>query len=210
MDTTVSSLFLVALVSFFAAVSPGPDFLVVVRNSLVYSRKIGCYTATGVSLGLFVHLAYTLLGIGILIAESPLIYNLIKYAGILYLFYLGISGIISSFKDNSTFEVNYSKDTQEIAPRVALKQGFLTNILNPKAALFFVSLFSQFITVQTPVYLRVEYAFVNWAVTWGWFLFLSYLITAKVFVSKVNKFRSWVDRIMGSMLMLLGLKMLFV
>jgi RhtB (resistance to homoserine/threonine) family protein len=206
----LSSLLLVGTVSLVAAISPGPDFLIVVRNSLVYSRKAGFWTSFGVACGLLFHLAYTLVGIGVLIAESELCYNLIKYAGVAYLFYLGITSLVASFKSRSSESIDYTKSEQPLKSFAAFKQGFLTNVLNPKCALFFVSLFSQFITPATPVLLRFEYVFVNWAVTLGWFLFLTYLITAKLFAAKVHQARKSIDGVMGGVLVLLGLKILFV
>ncbi len=206
----VSNLLAVAVVSLLAAISPGPDFFIVVRNSLSFSRKAGLLTAVGVSIALIVHLSYTLVGLGILIAESPFLYTLIKYTGVGYLFYLGSSGLISSFKKSSAMDLRCSKSVNQISSFKAFSHGFLTNLLNPKAALFFVSLFSQFIDSNTSGFLRVQYAFINWSVTLGWFLFLSYLITSKGFIGKITKFRIYVDRIMGSALILLGIKLLFV
>jgi len=81
-----SNLLAVAVISLFAAISPGPDFFIVLRNSLSYSRKAGFLTALGVSLALIVHLTYTLVGLGVLIAESPVLYSLLKYTGVAYLF----------------------------------------------------------------------------------------------------------------------------
>ena len=204
----LSALFLVGTVSLVAAISPGPDFIIVVRNSLVYSRKAGFWTSFGVACALFFHLTYTVIGIGVLIAESPLCYTVIKYAGVFYLFYLGITALVSAFKNHSAVQMNYKKSEIELSPKTAFKQGFLTNVLNPKCALFFISLFSQFITPTTPLFLRVEFAFVNWVISLSWFLFLAYLITAKVFAAKVTRARTYIDGIMGGVLILLGLKML--
>jgi len=204
----LSALFLVGTVSLVAAISPGPDFIIVVRNSLVYSRRAGFWTAFGIACGLFFHLAYTLVGIAVLIAESPLCYTLIKYAGVFYLFYLGITGLISAFKNRAAVQLNYTRSETELSPQTAFKQGFLTNVLNPKCALFFISLFSQFITPVTPLFLRIEFAFVNWAISLSWFLFLTYLITIKVFSDKVSRARTYVNGIMGGVLILLGLKIL--
>lgn len=205
-----SNLFTVAVVSLFAAISPGPDFFIVLRNSLSYSRKAGLYTAIGVSLALIVHLTYTLVGLGVLIAESPFLYKLIKYTGVAYLFYIGLSGLISSFKNSSETEIKYERSVDRLPSSKALMQGFLTNLLNPKAAIFFISLFSQFIDGSTPGFVRIEYAFANWSITLSWFLFLSYLITSKGFIEKIHHFRVYIDRIMGGALMLLGIKLLFV
>ncbi len=206
----LSALLLVGSVSLIAAISPGPDFIIVVRNSLVYSRRAGLWTSFGVACGLFFHLAYTLVGIGVLIASSTLCYNIIKYAGVFYLFYLGISGLLSAFKNRTAVQIDYTKSCDSLSSSQAFKQGFLTNVLNPKCALFFVSLFSQFITPETPLFLRIEFAFVNWAVSLGWFLFLTYLITAKMFSTKVHRARTFIDGIMGGVLVLLGLKILLV
>ncbi|QLH37329.1 MAG: LysE family transporter [Parachlamydiaceae bacterium] len=95
-----------------------------------------------------------------------------------------------------------------ISPYKAFSQGFLTNLLNPKAALFYVSLFSQFIDPATPSFLRLEYALVNWCVTLGWFLLLSYMVTSQLFLGKIAGFRLYIDRMMGCALMILGLKLL--
>lgn len=89
-------------------------------------------------------------------------------------------------------------------------QGFLTNLLNPKAAIFFISLFSQFIDAGTPALIKFEYAFINWFLVLGWFLCLSCLITAKSFAGKMNRFRIYIDRTMGAALMLLGIRLLFI
>lgn len=205
-----SKLIAIALVSLLAAISPGPDFYIVLKNNLSYSRKTGLWTALGISLALIIHLSYTLVGIGILIQEGSFFYRVIKYIGIGYLFYLGLSGLISSFKNSSSSGTPCVKSSNQITALKALTQGFLTNLLNPKAALFFVSLFSQFIDPNTPLIVRIEYAFINWAVTLCWFLILSYLITAKILIAKIDGFRIYIDRVMGAVLMLFATRLLFV
>lgn len=205
-----SSLLTVALVSLIAAISPGPDFCIVLKNSLSHSRKAGFLTALGVSAALIIHLTYTLLGIGIVIAESPFFYAVIKYAGVGYLFYIGLSSIISSFKKMPSIKLDIVRSELRMSSWNAFWQGFLTNLLNPKAAIFFISLFSQFIDVNTPVFLRLEYAVINWSVALGWFLFLTYLVTVKKWLGKVEPFRRYIDRVMGSVLITLGVKLLFI
>lgn len=207
---TYSSLAAVALVSLLAAISPGPDFFIVLKNSLVYSRRNGFFTAAGVATALVVHLSYTLVGIGILIAESPYIYSLIKVIGALYLFYLGSKGLISSFKKSVTEVNTYQKSSNDLSAKAAFMQGFFTNVLNPKCAIFFISLFSQFINPTTPALLKLAYAVINWALSFGWFLFLAFIVTGPQLQNKLGAFRGTIDRGMGSALILLGLKLLFV
>lgn len=200
----------VALISLIAAVSPGPDFFIVFRNSLVYSRKAGIMTSLGVATALIVHLTYSLVGIGVLIAESPWLYTLVKYSGVAYLFYIGLKGIVSSYKHPSTVEVNYAKETIQISTSEMFMQGFWTNLLNPKAAIFFISLFSQFIDASTSVEIGIAYGVINWTITLGWFLMLSYLLTHNFVIGKIHRFRVYIDRVMGVVLMTLGVRMLFV
>lgn len=199
-----------ALVSLIAAISPGPDFFIVLKNSLSYSRRAGFFTAFGISIALIIHLSYTLMGIGLILAESPFLYTVIKYTGVAYLFYMGINSIKESFKKSASLDINYPKASHQISSHKAFTHGFLTNMLNPKAALFFISLFSQFIDPTTPIFLRVEYAIINWCMTLGWFLLLSYLITAQLFLDKIHQFRVYIDRIMGGALLILGIRLLFV
>lgn len=200
----------VALVSWLAALSPGPDFFIILRNSLSYSRRIGFYTTFGVCLGLFVHLFYTVIGIGTLIAKSVFVYHLVKYIGAIYLFYIGLSSLISSFKKTSSMNISYITSLKQISPFMAIKQGFLTNTLNPKAALFFISLFSQFINVDTSTFLKITYAVINWFVVFVWFFLLSYLVTNHLFIKKIRQFQLHIDRVMGSALILLSIKLAFI
>jgi len=205
-----TSFLAVALISLIAAISPGPDFFIVLRNSLVHSRKAGFLTAFGVSMAIIVHLSYTLIGIGVLIAESPSLYSILKYSGVIYLFYIGLKGIISSFKKFPTFVADYAQEKNQISALAAIMQGFWTNLLNPKAAIFFISLFSQFIDTKTPYIIGIEYGAITWSIALGWFILLSYLLTHKQIVGKIDRYRIYVDRVMGGILMGLGFKMLFV
>jgi hypothetical protein len=84
-------LFTVATITILAVISPGADFAMVSRNSMMMSRRAGVLTAVGISLGVLVHVAYSLLGVGLVISRSVLLFNLIKYLGAAYLIYLGLS-----------------------------------------------------------------------------------------------------------------------
>ena len=79
----------VITITIFAVISPGPDFAMVSRNSLALSRRAGILTAFGIGLGVLVHVSYTLLGIGILIRETPAMFDILKLGGAAYLIWLG-------------------------------------------------------------------------------------------------------------------------
>ncbi len=200
-------MYTIALVSLLAAASPGPDFFIVMRNSLVYSRKAGMMTAVGIAMALIIHLAYTLIGIGILITESPFLYSLLTKAGALYLLYIGCRGI---FSKSTAANTTYSQSRDTLSPKNAFFQGFLTNVLNPKCALFYISLFSQFISPTTPLEIKIGYGLLNWCIVLCWFLLLSWIITSKKIQEHLLRFRTAIDRIMGSALVYLGIKLLFI
>ena len=157
-----------------AVMSPGPDFFMLVRNALTYSRKTGIYTAIGFGLGIGVHVSYSILGLGLIISKSVMIYSAIKYAGAAYLIYIGIQ----SFRSKSDhLNVGDTTHKSDISPLKAIRIGFLTNVLNPKATLFFLSLFTIVIgpNVSTPMLVYV--GVIMMINTTLWFSFLSYLLT---------------------------------
>ncbi len=124
----------VGAVGLLAAMSPGPDFAVVTKNSLFGSRRAGLFTAIGVGLGIFLHVAYSLVGIGLIISQSIALFSIIKYIGAAYLFYLGYQLLRAKRAEDGVIETNVGATT---SPWRALREGFLTNAFNPKATLFF-------------------------------------------------------------------------
>ncbi|MCX7352786.1 MAG: LysE family transporter [Proteobacteria bacterium] len=101
--------------------SPGPDFAVVVRNSLIYSRKTAVLTAVGVSLGILVHLTYILLGLGVVIAKTAWLFCAFKYLGTAYLMYIGIKGLLAKKQTTDYGDARPFKKFQLSNP---LAQGF--------------------------------------------------------------------------------------
>ena len=102
MNIYISQLLIVAGIHALAVISPGPDFVLISRLSLSYSRKIGFAGAIGVALGIGVHIVYSILGIGALIASSVILFNIIKILGALYLIYIGVM----SFKQSKNKSYN--------------------------------------------------------------------------------------------------------
>ena len=137
---------LIATIGFIhlvALISPGPDFVVACRNTLLYSRATGIYTAIGFGLGILVHICYAVFGLSWLIANHAFVFAIIQYMGAAYLIYIGVQ----SLRDfESKVESNTTASSHSIAAVKAVRIGFITNVLNPKATLFFLSLFSSMLT----------------------------------------------------------------
>ena len=196
-------LFTVATITILAVISPGADFAMVTRNSMVLSRRAGVLTATGISFGVLVHVAYSMAGIGLLISKSIVLFSLIKFAGAAYLIYLGISMMRAKKADPA----EASTEPAALSDFDALKTGFFTNALNPKTTLFVVSLFTQVISPQTPLLVQLGYgAFMSLAHL-VWFVLVACAFSSDVARRVVASSRHLVERGIGVVLVALGLSL---
>ena len=191
----------VATITILAVISPGADFAMVTRNSMILSRRAGVLTATGISLGVLVHVAYSMAGIGLLIAKSIVLFSLIKFAGAAYLIYLGFT-MLRATKADPTEAANSVAPLSDLA---ALKIGFFTNALNPKTTLFVVALFTQVISPSTPVAVQLGYgAFMSLA-HFVWFALVAYAFSSDAARRFVVSSRHIIERSIGAALVALGL-----
>ena len=206
MDIIFINWFLLTGIFSLALASPGPDFVIAVRYSLLYSRKIGVIAALGFAAGVIVHVTYVLFGLAAIIAQSILFFNIIKYIGAAYLFYIGVRALLSTgTKDQNK---NMSK-AKEISTFKAFSTGFLTNVLNPKATMFFLAIFSQFISIDTPIAHKVLYATTCVVMTFIWFSFVSIILSNPMIKKSFLKATKWIDKICGILLIGLSFKLLF-
>ena len=144
----LATLLSLAGLNMIALISPGPDFAVIVRNSLIYSRKTALLTALGIALGCSFHITYSILGVGLIIKENEWLFQGVKYLGAGYLLYIGVKGLRAGKK---AIGLKNEPHRQDISAFAAVQSGFLlTNALNPKCMLFFISLFSIAISDDTP------------------------------------------------------------
>jgi RhtB (resistance to homoserine/threonine) family protein len=195
----MTELIAVITITILAVVSPGPDFAMVTRTSLVVSRRAAVVTALGIGLGVLVHVGYTLLGIGLLISQSLWLFNVFKFAGAAYLVYLGVKMLRAQPADQ----------TRAAAPAAvsdlgALRTGFLTNALNPKTTVFVVSLFMQVVEPATPLPVQLGYgAFIAVAHV-VWFTLVALFFSTGAVRSRLVRIRHWIDRAFGAVLVGFG------
>lgn len=191
------------IVAILGSISPGPNIVVVTKNSLMYSRKTGIYTAIGVSLGVFIHIAYCFIALSFLIAKSAFFFYIIKYIGAAYLIYLGLKLLLKQ-----SIPANATKTIQEsdLTAWKALKMGFFTNVLNPQATLFFLSFFSLLIDAYTPFIIQFAYAIEVWLIALTWYCFLAFVLSHSVLKCRLVYIQYYIGKAMGVVLLLLGLK----
>ena len=191
----------VGLIHLVALVSPGPDFVVACRNSLLYSRTIGIYTAVGFGLGICVHISYAVFGLSWLIAKNELIFKVIQYLGAFYLIFIGIQSL-RSFQ--SHVEQNAASVSNMISPFRAVRIGFITNVLNPKATLFFLSLFSTMLNPTVRELTLVVIAVLLVVTTILWFSLVALLISHPRFTNVLKRYEKTAHQFFGVLLIGIG------
>ncbi|KAF7772233.1 hypothetical protein PCIT_a2263 [Pseudoalteromonas citrea] len=195
---------LIAVAHFFAVASPGPDFAIVLKQSVQRGRTNALWTSGGVALGILVHVTYCLLGVAIVLSQSEAAFNLLKYVAGAYLAYMGIQALrVKANTDAQTMNAEYSEIE---SPLAALRRGFLVNALNPKATLFFLSLFTLVISAETPSVVQAFYGGYMAVATWLWFSFLSIILSKSSVRAFFHKAGHWFDRGIGVILIALAIR----
>jgi RhtB (resistance to homoserine/threonine) family protein len=192
----------VSIVAVFMAISPGADFAMVTRNSIFYSRKAGLFSSLGIGVAIWIHVAYSVAGIAIIISKSIILFSIIKYIGAAYLIYIGWK----TFNSPAAQYKNDDLSKSELSNLSAFKIGFMTNALNPKTTVFFLSIFTQVIKPDTPFSVQVIYGVIISLAHLIWFCIVSILLTHPVILGKFNNYIKSIERVVGGVLMGFGLK----
>ncbi|ANY89420.1 MULTISPECIES: LysE family translocator [Pseudomonas] len=200
----MNELIAVALFTVLAVISPGADFAMVTRSSYAQGRKAGLAAAVGIALGVQVHVLYTVLGIAVIISQSPLLFMIMKVLGAGYLIYLGYQ----SLTNTARISLDDLAQAGQVSALKALRTGFLTNALNPKTMLFVVSAYTQVVQPGSPMALDFAYgAFMSFA-HWVWFSLVAVFFSSTVLRKAMIERQVMVDRVIGVALIGLGVAMM--
>lgn len=196
----------VFIVSFFVVISPGPNLAVTIKNSLVYSRTAGIYTTIGMAVGSLVHITYCLVGIGVIISKSILLFNALKWLGAAYLIYIGIKSLSARKQDSQEVDLT---EQHQVNYWSAFRVGLLTDLLNPKATLFFLALFTQIISPGTPLAAQILYGLTMVGLEIVWYSLMAVLITHQLVRNQFLSVSHIVERVTGLVLIGLGIRLAF-
>ncbi|KAB8194420.1 LysE family translocator [Nonomuraea phyllanthi] len=188
------------------AMSPGPDFAVVVRRSALSGRLHGMSAATGTAVGVFVWVVAAATGIAAVLAASAVAFTVVKVVGAAYLFYLGARALISALRTGGGFALDAAGPARRGAG-AAFVEGLLTNVLNPKAALFFVALVPQFVSSGASAGETLVLSVIALAGTVAWFLLVANVVGTLRKVFARPAVRRVVDGLTGAALIGLGIKL---
>lgn len=188
-----------------AVMTPGPDTAMILRNSLVLSRRAGACTAAGIALGMCVHTALALLGIGVLIAQSLLLFTLVKWAGAAYLIVVGWRALSGARR--MAVAGAGAPAPAGLGAMTAFRLGLLTNLLNPKAPLLFLAVFTQIVYAGTPLEAQAAYGLTIAAIALGWYTLLTTVLTQRAVRARLASGLHWVERIAGGVFIALGVRL---
>ncbi|GII75149.1 lysine transporter LysE [Sphaerisporangium rufum] len=187
------------------AMSPGPDFAVVVRRSALSGRHRGMAAAVGVAAGVFVWAAAAATGVAALVAASAFAFTAVKIVGAAYLFYLGIRSLHAATR------------RRQAAPEptggsgdggwAAFREGLLCNVLNPKAAVFFLALMPQFVSADASLADTLALSAAGLAAALAWFLAVANLVGALRRLFARPAARRAIDAVSGAALIALGVRL---
>ena len=197
----IDQLIVIVGITFLVLVSPGPDMILVLRNTLLAGRRAGLQTSLGVLAGNLVHITYCVIGIGWIISQSILAFTVLKYAGAAYLIYLGITSFRSGPRPLDTSSIEESPRS-----KIWFVQGFFNNLLNPKGTLFFLGVFTMVITPETPVSATLVLVLTMMLMRALFWLFFVYTLDRPVVREVIERSQQIVNRIFGAALVLLGMR----
>lgn len=189
------------------AISPGPDFFMVSRNSIVYNKTAGIYAAIGISLAIWLHVAYSIAGLAILISKSIFLFSIIKYIGAAYLIFIGFKTIFS--KSSIKKNIVQNKKVNQVSKFESFKVGFITNALNPKTTIFFLSIFTQIVNVDTSLVLQIIYGAIISLAHFIWFYSVAYFFSHPLILSKFQRYQKRIETFVGAALIIFGIKVAF-
>ncbi|MEM5510348.1 LysE family translocator [Pseudoalteromonas sp. AS71] len=199
---TLSVWLSLAAICMMGAMSPGPSLAVVLKHSLNGSMKNGMLAALSHGIGVGLYAGASLLGLGALMTQFPTVYQILVYLGAAYLAYLGIK-ILLAKPSNNELEVQKS----EVSEAKALQDGFAIALLNPKLAIFFLALFSQFIDPQAlTLSVGIIMCLTVFVIDTGWYLLVALLTEVSKTRFGFTKQNPWLDKILGVVFIALAIK----
>lgn len=199
---TLSLWFSLVAICMMGAMSPGPSLAVVLKHSIHGSMKNGMLAALSHGVGVGFYAAASLLGLGALMMQFPTVYQLLVYLGAAYLAYLGLKILFSKSNDS---ELQVQKSA--VSSSKALQDGFAIAFLNPKLAIFFLALFSQFIDPENlTLNIGIIMCLTVFLIDTGWYLLVALLTDVSKKRFGFTKQNIWLDRLLGAVFIALAIK----
>ena len=189
----------IAILHLFAVASPGPDFLLVTRQCLRFDRTVAIWASAGIATGILFHSFIAITGVTLIISSNPEVFKWLKVLASIYIAYLGY---LSIFKSSTTVNDEDKKDNENYVGSFTL--GLITNILNPKAILFFITVFTAVVDVSTTRLLLGLYGLYMSITTFIWFTGISYIFSNQGLRDRYKQFIPFFEKGIGIVLIIIA------
>ncbi|WP_114416199.1 LysE family translocator [Marinospirillum perlucidum] len=199
---TLTAWMSVASICLLGAMSPGPSLAVVLRHTLQGSRRHGMLTGLAHGAGVGLYALLVVLGLGSLLEQLPWLYELLIYAGAAYLAWMGWQAL----RATRASALETSEEVATTSTKAALRDGFFVAFLNPKLAIFFIALFSQFIQPGQSLEAKLILAATACGIDTGWYLLVAYALSHSKVLPWLQRQSIWINRLVGCLLLLLALR----
>ncbi len=201
-------------IAFILAITPGADTMLVMRNALTNNKHAGVITTFGICAGLIVHAALSALGLSIILVRSATAFEVIRLIGGGYLIFLGLQSIVKAFKEPKIHIPGDIKHDQGLQKtnfvRHFFMQGLLTNVLNPKVALFYLAFLPQFIQPTDSVLLKsVTLGSIHLFLSCAWLILVANLVSQLRRLLTKPRVKQILEGVTGTILLGLGGRLAF-
>jgi threonine/homoserine/homoserine lactone efflux protein len=198
---TISIWLTVVSICLLGAMSPGPSLAVVLKQTLSGGRKMGLISAITHGLGIGLYAMASISGIAVLITATPALFTALKWLGAAYLIWIGFKGL----------RAQAGSDARLADPPTtgsAARDGFLVVFFNPKVAVFFIALFSQFIGSETTWLEKLVFAATAMFIDMGWYMIVAWLFSNPRWLERLKRNVVWIERAFGVVLIALAIRLL--
>jgi len=189
----------IAILHLFAVASPGPDFLLVTRQCLRFDRTVAIWASAGIATGILFHSFIAITGVTLIISSNPEVFRWLKVLASIYIAYLGY---LSIFKSSTSVSDEGKKDNENYVGSFTL--GLITNILNPKAILFFITVFTAVVDASTTRSLLGLYGLYMSITTFIWFTGISYIFSNQGLRDRYKQFIPFFEKGIGIVLIIIA------
>jgi RhtB (resistance to homoserine/threonine) family protein len=205
-NTYMAEIIAVSTIAIFMAILPGADFVLVTRTSVYNGRLAGLYMSLGMCLSVCIHASYSIAGLAVVIANSPWLFTTIKYLGAAYLIYIAWQLLTT----DAILKQDKKSNASQMTPLMAVRLGFTCNILNPKTSIFFLSIFTQVVSVDTPLIMQISYGLIIMLAHFIWYSGVALLLSHPSIMPRFNRQKQKIDKVAGCVLMIIAIKLTLV
>tara|TARA_Y100000816_G_C25835945_1_gene436992 strand:+ start:82 stop:696 length:615 start_codon:yes stop_codon:yes gene_type:complete len=191
----------IAFVCLLGAMSPGPSMMVVINNAIFKNKFNGILTAIGHGFGIGVYALFAVVGVGLIIKTNIIIFNSLKFLSIIFLFYLGIRALVKI--DRIEFDRNNIKSGMR-----SFFQGLSISILNPKIFIWFIAIYSQFMSVNNGYFFNITLVLIASVVDALWYLLLVNLVTSHSILELIRNKSYLIQKIVGFLFIIISIVLL--